>query len=87
MTTTAGMPPRYVHDCDRCRYLGRFRSYDLYVCETKSLSRQSVIARYSDEPSGYASGDVEVWRNIQSEGVESTEALHAAIVRAEASHV
>ncbi len=46
--------PRFCHDCTRCTFLGGFDAADLYFC-CGSLET-TVIARYSDEGSNYASG-------------------------------
>lgn len=58
------MPPRYKHDCDHCRFLGRHLNADLYFCECSNGSRNpryivlspTVIARFSDSGSDYVSG-------------------------------
>jgi hypothetical protein len=59
-----GSAPRYVHDCDRCRFLGRFESdyrhedphvFDLYVCPA-TFGHTTVVARFSDSGSDYYSG-------------------------------
>ena len=45
------MSPKHTHDCPRCKYLGSILEdltvIDGYVCE------ESVILRYSSEPSEY----------------------------------
>jgi hypothetical protein len=46
--------PRYVHDCDRCTFLGRWREYDLYFCPQTGIP--TVLARYSDMGQDYTSG-------------------------------
>jgi hypothetical protein len=48
-----GVKPRYAHDCDACRFLGTIDKYDLWYCER--CDDGSAIARYSSEPSEYAS--------------------------------
>ena len=45
--------PRYIHDCDRCIFLGEWREYDLYFCPG---SDPTVIARHGDESQDYLSG-------------------------------
>ncbi len=45
--------PRFEHDCDECVFLKRFGDADLYF---HPGSLESVIARFSDEPSDYISG-------------------------------
>jgi len=58
--------PQFIHDCDKCTFLGRYRSrmfsvvpkgsadpisnYDLYYCGC------TVVARYGDKGSDYTSG-------------------------------
>ena len=46
---------RYKHDCENCISLAEFRNADLYFCRQGGFL-PTVIARYSDEPSDYASG-------------------------------
>lgn len=46
------MNPRYVHDCDRCVYLGQFEQYDLYYCP----SEPTIVCRFSSEDPDYNSG-------------------------------
>lgn len=51
--------PLYEHDCDNCKFLGRYRQnsqgapYDLYFCPTAD---STVIARYGDDGPDYVSG-------------------------------
>jgi hypothetical protein len=47
--------PRYIHDCQKCQYLGRFNQFDLYVCMPKKGGRGSLIARFSNEGPEYSS--------------------------------
>lgn len=47
--------PVFAHDCDECVYLGHYEGHDLYLCP-KEVSGCTVIARWSGEPSHYASG-------------------------------
>ena len=47
--------PRFKHDgCSGCKYLGRFKEYDLYFCPQSG--DKTVMARYGNEPSEYLSG-------------------------------
>jgi hypothetical protein len=39
----------FKHDCENCTFLGHFYDHDVYTCG------KSIVARYSDEPSKYAS--------------------------------
>lgn len=56
-TSAAGTTPRFTHDCDCCHFLGTLQAStgpcDLYAHVN---GVPTVIARYSDEPSDYASG-------------------------------
>jgi len=50
--------PAYIHDCDKCIYLGSYVddkevAWDLYCCGNGS---PTIIARYSNEPTHYVSG-------------------------------
>lgn len=55
--------PAYIHDCPRCRFLGRGRAaildgkkiFDFYVCEGSGNYR-SFIARYGSGAAQYVSG-------------------------------
>lgn len=40
--------PRYRHDCERCTWLGRWHSYDLYWCAQHPTP--TVLARYGAGP-------------------------------------
>lgn len=50
--------PKWKHDCERCRFLGRYEhmgdTYDLYSC-TDATRGPTLIARWSSEPSLYMS--------------------------------
>lgn len=45
--------PLYQHDCDYCKYLGRFEDKDLYLHDYSYY--RTHLVRYSDEPSDYSS--------------------------------
>lgn len=62
--------PLYVHDCDRCRYLGTINSRgewgDLYVCERNpTKSERSAIFRWSDEGRDYSSAPMPMTDNYR----------------------
>lgn len=42
--------PKFTHDCDRCRFLGRLNGEDLYVCENGEFS-----ARFGNHGQEYRS--------------------------------
>ncbi len=44
--------PRFTHDCDVCKYLGRYEEYDLYFCKREP----TVIGRFSSTGRDYTSG-------------------------------
>lgn len=44
---------RWENDCEYCKYLGRFKEFDLYYCKQGGLP--TVIARYGNGPD-YVSG-------------------------------
>jgi hypothetical protein len=58
----AGDSERYVHDCEKCVYLGTTSSdsfHDLYFCEQRidaEHAMSTVIARYGDDGPHYESG-------------------------------
>ena len=47
--------PLYKHDCANCKYLATLNNMDLYVCARQNKI-DTLIARYSSEPSDYSSG-------------------------------
>lgn len=47
--------PRYVHDCEQCKFLGLYEEYDLYFCDQNKFG-PTVVARYGDEGDEYTSG-------------------------------
>jgi hypothetical protein len=49
-------PPRYKHDCELCKYLGRYGKHDLYYCPGGWSQSETIIARYSSEGPDYISG-------------------------------
>lgn len=48
--------PRYLHDCDKCTYLGQREEFDLYHCLQGSFHKPTVIARWDDREECYHSG-------------------------------
>ncbi len=52
---TKVIPPRYKHDCRKCKYLGQHKEYDLYHCYNCALEKGTVIARYGNDGWEYAS--------------------------------
>ena len=59
-------PPQFIHDCDRCIFLGRWhgsvyngeeaKDYDLYVCVHRgNRNLDSWLARYGNHGSEYLS--------------------------------
>ena len=55
------MKPTFTHDCDVCRFLGRGDGCDLYFCPSRGgFEFGSVIARYANRGSAYASAPVGV---------------------------
>jgi hypothetical protein len=55
------MRPKFTHDCTNCVYLGKGsyceKDVDWYVCKSSS-ERRTVVARYSDKGSDYASATI-----------------------------
>ena len=39
------MQPRYEEDCDRCKFLGSYNEFDLYIC-----GQVNFVARYGKGP-------------------------------------
>lgn len=58
--------PLYVHDCERCTFLGvLFGEVDVYECNKEGLRDASYIFRDSDEGSDYAS-----WRYVRQDLID-----------------
>jgi hypothetical protein len=58
--------PKFAHYCNKCQFLGQTignkRIVDLYACETSPLDGPSLVARYSDKDSDYASCNIQYAR-------------------------
>ena len=82
------MTPKYQHDCEACQFLGHHRGHDLYVCRNpRNEGLSSIIARFADQDSHYASFPMDVMRTIAAgEGhaaSKTTEILLEAYKRAQ----
>ena len=80
------MTPKYEHNCSRCRFLGRIEytapvsgpiDADLYGCvssdpETNRVFGPSLIARFDDEPGGYASMPEQMFKRAYLEDTSHT---------------
>jgi hypothetical protein len=51
------MQPVFEHDCTNCTFLGHYFDHDVYIC--KGATRSSIIGRYGNEGSQYASSPLE----------------------------
>ena len=49
----AKVKSRFQHDCDKCLFLGQDKEHDFYFCDSRL---PTVIARYGNDDSEYASG-------------------------------
>lgn len=49
---------KYIHDCKRCQFIGKYEKMDLYVCN--QVTGPSVILRYGDEGSEYMSYPLQI---------------------------
>lgn len=47
--TTTHEPPRFKHDCTACKYLGRYKDVDLYLC-TKGKGKPAFMCRSGNDP-------------------------------------
>ena len=65
------MTPQHEHDCDRCRFLGRLATADLYICD--QTDKFSAIVRLSSRVDDYHS--MPVWPNEYDE-LGNLSALH-----------
>lgn len=50
--------PRYLHDCNRCVFLGQYKEFDLYVCPktTGNTTIATMVARHGSDGPDYLSG-------------------------------
>lgn len=64
------MNPKYQHNCDLCKFLGRYKKYDLYVCVRNNIA-DTVIARHGSNGPDYSSGLIFAHRNLIPELVEA----------------
>lgn len=68
---------RFKHDCPHCVALGKTAKADLYFCSLGgNRFPPTVIARYSDEDSDYASGLI--FADAHSDLAEAKERAQAA---------
>lgn len=47
--------PRYAHDCERCTFLGRMGTEDVYAC-MQGGDQPTLLVRWGDRPEEYRSG-------------------------------
>lgn len=55
------MVPQFTHDCSACKFITTVGKIDVYVCGT---SISSIIARFSNEGSDYASMPIEIFTDM-----------------------
>lgn len=80
--------PRYKHDCDGCVFLGQFDGYDLYYCKRSDEDMGgTVIARFGNDGSNYASGGCSIVGTfklskdeMQIDGLQAMRALRVALL-------
>lgn len=85
--------PQFVHDCTRCKFLGRFEfdgrltkgtehfKCDLYVCETAIPFGPTLLGRFSDDGPDYVSTPIElVERDEKRLRTWETQATHTPAV-------
>jgi len=63
--------PRYIHDCEKCKFLGTWEAYDLYFCDEKTLGG-TVIARYGSNAPMYAAMHVSLTKTLDEKTLHST---------------
>ncbi len=71
--------PLFTHDCDNCKFLGRYDGHDLYVCPSRERPSRmwSVLARYGNDGPEYASGHVEMYGQLRM-GHRASNAIRVA---------
>lgn len=63
------MTKRFVHDCDKCLFLGQYKEKDWYYCSEQALDG-SVIGRFGNDGPDYASIPLKLLKSYT--GVDST---------------
>ena len=65
---------KFVHDCEKCLFLGHFYGNDVYICE------DSIIARDGNEPCEYRSTMLSILRNFigDNENIGTSEGVMKA---------
>jgi len=65
---------KFVHDCDKCTFLGHFYGNDVYIC------KDSIIARDGNEPWEYGSTMLSMLRNFigDNENIGTSEGVMKA---------
>jgi hypothetical protein len=59
------LPAQFKHDCDLCRFIGRYDKYDFYWCKSKECIG-SVIARYGDNGHEYMSCPADIIKTMNT---------------------
>ena len=62
------MAPKFSHDCGKCKFLGHFLGFDVYVCVGQTST--SIIARDGNEPSEYASMPLDMFKDMVKRNVD-----------------
>lgn len=58
--------PQHTHDCDNCKFLGRYGRFDLYICIWPDSATSAVARRSSDGPDYYSISDLgDSWDTIK----------------------
>ena len=71
------MKPQYKHDCENCLFIGVFNNFDVYIC--LGTEAGSMIARFGDEGSQYASCNIALLHHILNENVPYAKAWREAL--------
>lgn len=79
--------PRFKHDCKACIFLGTYAGHDLYYCKGSESSSMggSLIARYGNDGSNYASSSPSITHKLsspimQQDGLDSIRAIRVALL-------
>jgi hypothetical protein len=54
---------RYVHDCKSCRFIGRYKEFDVYICNENIIGYETILARHSDDGSDYLSSNMKILKD------------------------
>jgi len=49
------MKPKFEHNCESCKFLGRHKKYDVYLCDSGHQDMRTLLFRFGNKDSEYKS--------------------------------